>query len=764
MQRQTAKEKAPGRGKAAGAKKATRENTKQANGSGAAAQAGIPWPPYGSPAATVVRWMLNHDPPWSAVPVPRGRKSPIIDEWQKLVFTLDDFHGDTNIGLKLGLLANDLNLSDADLDCVETIKLAPYFLPTTPAMWGRASKPRSHWLYNCSGVIPKKARIEFKDDKGKMLVEFRIGGGGKGAQTVFPGSVHTSGETVMWDGDGQPRDPSTVDFATTLEAVTKLAIAALVLRHWPPQGSRHDIGFALGGVLARANWELDDIANFVRAVATEAQDDEVNDRVNSAKDNYQKYHGNDPEKHVWGIPKLRELVGEPVAAVIAKYLAIDEKDVIDELNRTYAVIRVRGQVAILEETTTVDGHPDFCLMTVDHFKLWKGNQFKTIHTGENVKKISLPKYWLEHKHRRQFEGLVFRPGQDAPGYYNLWRGFAVEPKVGDCSKFLAHVHDNICAGDEAHFKWVMGWTADIFQNLREKPGTSVTLRGKQGVGKTKFGEVIGSLLAQHYFLATSSRYVTGRFNAHLVACLLLHADEAFWAGDRAAEGVLKGLITDQTHAIEFKNREPYQVENNTRLLTTGNQDWQVPAGFGERRFAVFDVAETHMKDFAYFAAIDKEMANGGREALLHYLLNYDLSSVNLREIPKTLALFEQKVASATPEQQWWLDVLGRGELPGLFEQCKCRTDALHLSYIHRTDQIGARRKSTETKLGMFLKDALGSEMKRVRHKKSSQQDDDYYFYTFPALKECRKLWEHKMQTTIAWDDPDAVWRRDPTPM
>jgi hypothetical protein len=39
MQRETAKEKAPGRGKAAGAKKATRENTKQANGSGAAAQA-----------------------------------------------------------------------------------------------------------------------------------------------------------------------------------------------------------------------------------------------------------------------------------------------------------------------------------------------------------------------------------------------------------------------------------------------------------------------------------------------------------------------------------------------------------------------------------------------------------------------------------------------------------------------------------------------------------------------------------------------------
>jgi hypothetical protein len=39
------------------------------------------------------------------------------------------------------------------------------------------------------------------------------------------------------------------------------------------------------------------------------------------------------------------------------------------------------------------------------------------------------------------------------------------------------------------------------------------------------------------------RYITGRFNSHLVKCLLLHCDEGFWAGDKAAEGKLKDLIT-----------------------------------------------------------------------------------------------------------------------------------------------------------------------------------------------------------------------------
>src|SRR3712207_8239719 len=38
------------------------------------------------------------------------------------------------------------------------------------------------------------------------ILEVRIGGGGKGAQTVFPGSVHESGEPIEWDRDGDPAD------------------------------------------------------------------------------------------------------------------------------------------------------------------------------------------------------------------------------------------------------------------------------------------------------------------------------------------------------------------------------------------------------------------------------------------------------------------------------------------------------------------------------------------------------------------------------
>ena len=36
-----------------------------------------------------------------------------------------------------------------------------------------------------------------------MLLEVRVGGE-KGAQTVFPGSVHESDEEIRWDENGEP--------------------------------------------------------------------------------------------------------------------------------------------------------------------------------------------------------------------------------------------------------------------------------------------------------------------------------------------------------------------------------------------------------------------------------------------------------------------------------------------------------------------------------------------------------------------------------
>ena len=140
--------------------------------------------------------------------------------------------------------------------------IAPFILPSTGSKYGRPGKRTSHYLYTCPDPDPK-AWIKWLDEKKACIVELRLGGGGKGAQSVMPGSVHISGEQYEWETDDER---ATVSCAELKAAVVKIAIGTLLVRHWPALGSRHDTALALGGFLARAGWTADEVEYFVTAI------------------------------------------------------------------------------------------------------------------------------------------------------------------------------------------------------------------------------------------------------------------------------------------------------------------------------------------------------------------------------------------------------------------------------------------------------------------------------------------------------------------
>jgi hypothetical protein len=155
-----------------------------------------------------------------------------------------------------------------------------------------------------------------------------------------------------------------------------------------------------------------------------------------------------------------------------------------ELNRDHALVIAGDKTAVLNERRGFE----FRLLTVTAFNQWLANQFVTV-TVENAKgegedkRVPLAKFWLTHQQRRQYSDLVFRPNQETPGVYNLWRGFAVKPVKGDCSKFLAHLRDNICCGDDELYRWVIAWWADIAQRPASKCGTSLAVRGVASISR-----------------------------------------------------------------------------------------------------------------------------------------------------------------------------------------------------------------------------------------------------------------------------------------
>lgn len=433
---------------------------------------------------------------------------------------------------------------------------------------------------------------------------------------------------------------------------------------------------------------------------------------------------------------------------------------IDAFNREFALVISGGSALIIHEQPAGPPEDRLRFLKKDGFLTLFQNRFKKVRGPDGKEKyITWATAWLQHKDRRQYIGLEFYPdpenGGGHPGYLNLWRGFAYAPrKGGTCHIFKDHLLNNVCHGDERLYRWVFGWFAQIFQQPREKPGTSIVLRGAMGAGKSKIGEIVGVLLGGHYFQVDDPRYITGNFNTHMSACLLLQAEEAVWAGDKTAEGRLKGLVTSKFQMIEAKGVDPIRLPNYVRIVQTSNEDWVVPAGKDERRFAVFDISAHCANNHNYFRSMDDELKNGGYEQLLHEFLTFDLSAINLRDIPKNSALLDQKVRSLDPVEAWLLDRLRAGAPTKHHRQWPdfVTTDGLRADYLRASEEVGIRRKSHETVFGAKLNKLLPG----LRRRQRLMVEDDsvtmrrQWGYELPHLDDCRREFEAVLGQEFDW--------------
>jgi hypothetical protein len=183
---------------------------------------------------------------WSLVPIPPGEKGPRIAGWQSREFAARDFAPSGNVGLILGPRSGEI--IDIDLDCLEALALSDIYLVSTSAVFGRASKQRSHRLYVAPGAIYET----FVDPaSGRTILELRAAGKDGGAhQTVIPPSVHPSGEAVEWHGDVIA--PAVVKAARLRRRCAWLAIGCLVRRYISETASERP-----APDMPRLLWEVD---------------------------------------------------------------------------------------------------------------------------------------------------------------------------------------------------------------------------------------------------------------------------------------------------------------------------------------------------------------------------------------------------------------------------------------------------------------------------------------------------------------------------
>jgi len=443
---------------------------------------------------------------------------------------------------------------------------------------------------------------------------------------------------------------------------------------------------------------------------------------------------------------------------------------IEQMNREWAVVLMGSKAVMVRNLPSAPVEDRIRILAPEAFRLKYLNRNTEVQGSDGkLKFVTYAEAWLRNPERRDYDGIEFFPSPadeaGTPGYLNLWQGFSVKPvkKENGYTVFLDHLLNNVCGGDMRLFKWVFGWFAHMVQRPRERVGTSLVMRGKMGAGKSKVGEVIGSLLEAHFFQVDDPRYITGQFNAHMASCLLLQAEEAVWAGDKAAEGRLKGLVTSDTQMIEAKGVDSIRLKNYVRLIMTSNEDWVVPAGKDERRFCVLDISDHVAQNHEYFSEMMEELNDGGREALLYDLLNFDLSTINVRLIPKTNALLEQKLRSLDSVESWWFERLQSGltTRKGWEWRELIPVETLFRDYIAQAEMIGVRRKSEMTAFGIKIRKLVPG----LRKERGQPEAEDIETagsterrvrcYVLPPLEVCREAYEMMLGQPVDWGETGA---------
>jgi hypothetical protein len=393
------------------------------------------------------------------------------------------------------------------------------------------------------------------------------------------------------------------------------------------------------------------------------------------------------------------------------------KSMLTDFNGRYMVVNENGKAIVYEPSfDPVLKRRRFDRITFEDLNRLYLNQQVVIGVDEKGRPIQRSKaqLWLKHEQRRQYIGGVrFDPSEQCGrDVLNLWEGFAVEPRPGDWSLLRDHVRTIICDGDEGNFQYLMGWMARMVQFPAEQGEVAVVMKGGEGTGKGFLAKALLTIMGQHGIAISNTRHLIGNFNAHLRDAILLFADEAFFAGDKASTGVLKSLITEPYLTIEGKFQNATQMPNFLHVMMASNEEWVVPASQDARRFFVLEVSEARKQDLDYFGAIMDQLKAGGYEGMLHDLLERDITDFRVRTVPITTGLQGQRKLSLPTTEAWWQDCLERGYVLksklGLEEHFAqwieiASMELLFASYLDFAEKRRERHPLSREYLGRFMK-------------------------------------------------------------
>ena len=269
------------------------------------------------------------------------------------------------------------------------------------------------------------------------------------------------------------------------------------------------------------------------------------------------------------------------------------------------------------------------------------------------------KAWIEDARRRVMTAVKFTSQAVGPNDLNLWTGFGVTPKAGNCALIYQHIREVICAGRDLENEALLNLLAWQAQNIgRASRIITVLWSREQQIGK---GILLEKIMQQMYgplhgaFTSDASK-VFGRFNDVIRGKAYSAFDEACFAGDRKVADQIKSVAGTSTSLVEGKGIPVVNCPIAVNIFMATNHEHVAHIEEHDARYWILKVSPRRFGDVAYWDALLKEIENGGVEAFLHDMLTRDVSNfVPLRDVPRDNEEHRaNKIASNPAAPELWL--------------------------------------------------------------------------------------------------------------
>lgn len=289
------------------------------------------------------------------------------------------------------------------------------------------------------------------------------------------------------------------------------------------------------------------------------------------------------------------------------------------------------------------------------------------------KRTPIAKLWLQYKNMHTATGVTFEPDFKKiklitrDGKLNIWRGGIHKydpdhtPNMEAIQVWLDHIKYIWCKGDARLFNFTIGRFASILQRPTHRCPVNIVVKGAQGCGKSVVCDFIGSNVIGDTFYNyynDMNEFIEG-FNSDQEQALLVFLDEVNSGGAAWKKSdMLKGMTTRPKKTINHKYGAQYTVPDYANIIfATNNDGGVVRIEQGDRRYFMLECSNEKIGDGAYFDKLVAHDNVGVGYDFFHYLLAFDLSGFDERNIPETDWKTESMLANITPPCYALLDWL-----------------------------------------------------------------------------------------------------------